>query len=110
MWALSKHSRQTALEHSRLQEVVLQRTAELQTFPSGFSGCRTRRDAGCLVTCTTALAKPWAALKNQYFVSSGKLQADPSKWPLSPRPKELTDQAIQEIRTMSYFAASTVTG
>ena len=30
MWALSKHSRQMALEHSQMQSVILQRTAELQ--------------------------------------------------------------------------------
>src|SRR5450631_1972984 len=30
MWALTKQSRQMALEHSQLQSVLLQRTAELQ--------------------------------------------------------------------------------
>src|SRR3984893_2177222 len=30
MWALSKHSRQMALDHSQLESVILQRTAELQ--------------------------------------------------------------------------------
>ena len=31
MWPLSDHSRQTALEHSQLQSVILERTAELQS-------------------------------------------------------------------------------
>ena len=30
MWTLSKHSRQMAVEHSQLESVILQRTAELQ--------------------------------------------------------------------------------
>jgi signal transduction histidine kinase len=30
MWALSKNSKQMALEHSQMQSVILQRTAELQ--------------------------------------------------------------------------------
>ena len=31
MWTLSKNSKQMALEHSQMQSVILQRTAELQT-------------------------------------------------------------------------------
>ena len=30
MWPLSKNSRQMAVEHSQMQSVILQRTAELQ--------------------------------------------------------------------------------
>ena len=59
MWPLSKHSRQTALEHSQLQSVILQRTAELQRLSQRLLNVRMRRNASCLVTCTTARVKHW---------------------------------------------------
>jgi hypothetical protein len=59
MWPLSDDSRQMALEHSQLQSVILQRTAELQSLSQRLLKVQDERDASCLVTCTTARVKHW---------------------------------------------------
>ena len=103
MWALSKHSRQTALEHSRLQEVVLQRTAELQNLSQRLLRVQDEERRRLSSDLHDSNGLNLAALKISISFLQESCKQDPSKMALVSEAEELTDQAIQEIRTMSYL-------
>ena len=54
-----KTLRQVALEHSQLESVILQRTAELQSLSQRLLKVQDEERRKFLATCTTALAKRW---------------------------------------------------
>ncbi|MGD1081365.1 MAG: sensor histidine kinase [Candidatus Sulfotelmatobacter sp.] len=103
MWVLSKHSRQMALEHSQLQEVILQRTAELQNLSLRLLKVQDEERRKLSRDLHDSTGQTLAALKINISFLQESCRQDPSKMALVSEAVELTDQAIQEIRTMSYL-------
>jgi signal transduction histidine kinase len=103
MWALSKHSRQMALERSQLQEVILQRTAELQNLSQRLLKVRDEERRKLSRDLHDSTGQILAALKINISFLQESCKQDPSKMALVSEALELTDQIIEEIRTMSYL-------
>jgi len=103
MWALLKHSRQMALEHSQLQEVILQRTAELQSLSQRLLKVQDEERRRLSRDLHDSTGQTLAALKINISFLQESCKQDPSKMALVAKAVELADQAIQEIRTMSYL-------
>lgn len=103
MWTFSKHSRQMQLEHSQLQSVVLQRTAELQHLSLRLLKVqdderrKLSRDLHDSAGQTLAALKIAATLLQQGYANESPKAA------LAAEVTALADQAIEEIRTMSYL-------
>ena len=103
MWALSKHSRQMALEHSQLQEVILQRTAELQNLSLRLLKVQDEERRKLSRDLHDSTGQTLTALKINISFLQESCKQDPAKMALVSEAVELTDQAIEEIRTMSYL-------
>ena len=103
MWALSKHSRQMALEHSQLQAVIVQRTAELQNLSLRLLKVQDEERRRLSRDLHDSTGQTLAALKINISFLRESCKQDSSKMALVSEALELTDQAIQEIRTMSYL-------
>src|SRR5579864_190672 len=103
MWVLSKHSRQMALEHSQLQEVILQRTAELQNLSLRLLKVQDEERRKLSRDLHDSTGQTLTALKINISFLQESCKQDPSKMALVSEAVELTDQAIEEIRTMSYL-------
>jgi signal transduction histidine kinase len=103
MWALSKHARQMALEHSQLQEVILQRTAELQNLSQRLLKVQDEERRRLSRDLHDSTGQTLAALKINISFLQESCKQNPSKMALVSEAAELTDQAIEEIRTMSYL-------
>jgi two-component system, NarL family, sensor kinase len=103
MWALSKHSRQMALEHSQLQEVILQRTAELQKLSLRLLKVQDEERRKLSRDLHDSTGQTLTALKINISFLQESCKQDPSKMALVSEAVELTDQAIEEIRTISYL-------
>src|ERR1700687_923797 len=103
MWVLSKHSRQMALEHSQLQEVILQRTAELQNLSLRLLKVQDEERRKLSRDLHDSTGQTLTALKINISFLQESCKQDPAKMALVAEAVELTDQAIQEIRTMSYL-------
>src|SRR5580693_8122209 len=103
MWALSKHSRQMALEHSQLQSVMLQRTAELQNLSLRLLKVQDEERRKLSRDLHDSTGQTLAALKISVSFLQENCRQDPSKMALVSEVVELADRAIEEIRTMSYL-------
>src|ERR1035441_2857613 len=103
MWVLSKHSRQVALEHSQLQAVILQRTAQLQNLSQRLLKVQDEERRRLSRDLHDSTGQTLAALKISISFLQESCKQDPSKMALVSEAVELTDQAIEEIRTMSYL-------
>ena len=103
MWPLSDHSRQMALEHSQLQSVILQRTAEVQTLSQRLLKVQDEERRKLSRDLHDSTGQTLAALKISISFLEERCKQDPSTMLLASEVAALADQAIEEIRTMSYL-------
>ena len=103
MWALSKHSRRMAVEHSELQSVIVQRTAELQNLSLRLLKVQDEERRKLSRDLHDSTGQTLAALKISASFLQESCMQDPSKMVLVSELVELVDHAIEEIRTMSYL-------
>ncbi len=103
MWIPSKQSKQLALEHLELESLVLVRTAELQKLSQRLLRVQDderRRFARDLHDST---GQTLAALKMSILFLQQSCKEDPPRLALISAVETLADQALDEIRTMSYL-------
>src|SRR5450755_2479504 len=103
MWALSKQSRQMALEHSQMQSVILQRTAELQNLSLRLLKVQDEERRKLSRDLHDSTGQTLAALKISVTLLQEHCKQIPSAMVLTSEVASLADQAIEEIRTMSYL-------
>jgi len=103
MWPLSKHSRQMVLEHSQLQSVILQRTAELQRLSQRLLKVQDEEKRKLSRDLHDSTGQTLAALKISISFLEEHCKQNPSTMLLASEVAALADQAIEEIRTMSYL-------
>jgi two-component system, NarL family, sensor kinase len=103
MWILSKLSRQMAFEHSQLQAVLVQRTAQLQNLSQRLLKVQDEERRRLSRDLHDSTGQTLTALKINISLLQESCKQDPSKMALVSEAAELTDQAIEEIRTMSYL-------
>jgi two-component sensor histidine kinase len=103
MWTLPKHSKQMALEHSQLESVILQRTAELQNLSLRLLKVQDEERRKLSRDLHDTTGQTLAALKIAVTFLQENSKHDPSQMGLASDVTQLADQAIQEIRTMSYL-------
>ena len=103
MWTISKHSRQLALSHAQLESVILERTAELQSLSQRLLKVQDeeRRKLGRDLHDSTG--QTLVALKISVSFLQENCKRDPSTLAMVSDVSKLADQAIDEIRTMSYL-------
>src|ERR1700720_4556855 len=98
MWALSKQSRQMALEHSQMQSVILQRTAELQNLSLRLLKVQDEEKRKLSRDLHDSTGQTLAALKISVSFLQENYKQDESAMSLISEVAELADQAIAEIR------------
>jgi len=103
MWILSKHSRQMAVEHSQLESVILQRTAELQNLSLRLLKVQDEERRKLSRDLHDTTGQTLAALKIAVSFLQESCRQNSSQMCLACDVEQLADQAIQEIRTMSYL-------
>ena len=103
MWPLSQHSRQMAHEHSQLQSVILQRTAELQSLSQRLLKVQDEERRKLARDLHDSTGQTLAALKISISLLEEDCKESPSTKCLTSEVAALADQAIEEIRTMSYL-------
>ena len=103
MWAISKQSRQIALEHSQMQSVILQRTAELQNLSLRLLKVQDEERRKLSRDLHDSTGQTLAALKIAVSFLQLSIKDDPSKMALVTDVADLADQAIEELRTMAYL-------
>jgi two-component system NarL family sensor kinase len=103
MWPLTKHSREMALQHSQLQSVILQRTAELQNLSLRLLKVQDEERRRLSRDLHDTTGQTLAALKISVSFLQENCKEDAPKAVLVSEVVELANQAIQEIRTMSYL-------
>ena len=103
MWTLSKHSRQMELEHSQLESVILQRTSELQILTQRLLKVQDEERRKLSRDLHDSTGQTLAVLKLSVAALQEHSKQDPSAMALAAEVVSLADQAIEEIRTMSYL-------
>jgi len=103
MWALTKQSRQMALEHSQLQSVLLQRTAELQILTQRLLKVQDEERRRLSRDLHDHTGQTLTALKLSIALLQESCKGDAPQMALVSEVTELADHAIEEIRTMSYL-------
>jgi signal transduction histidine kinase len=103
MWSLSKNSKQIALEHSQMQSVILQRTAELQNLSQRLLKVQDEERRKLSRDLHDSTGQTLAALKISISFLQEHCKKDPSVTALFSDVTHFADQAIEEIRTMSYL-------
>jgi two-component system NarL family sensor kinase len=103
MWAISKQSRQKALEHSQLQSVILQRTSEVQNLSLRLLKVQDEERRKLSRDLHDSAGQTLAALKISVALLQDDCRNDAQKTMLISAVAELADHAIEEIRTMSYL-------
>jgi two-component system, NarL family, sensor kinase len=103
MWALSKHSEQLALANARLEAVILQRTAELQILSQRLLKVQDEERRKLSRDLHDSTGQILAALKISVSFLQEESKQTASAKVLASEVAVLADQAIEEIRTMSYL-------
>jgi two-component sensor histidine kinase len=103
MWTTSKHKRQLATAHSQLESVLLQRTAELQTLSQRLLKVQDEEKRKLSRDLHDSTGQTLAALKISISFLQENFKHDDSAMALVLEVAELANQAIAEIRTMSYL-------
>jgi len=103
MWILSKHARQLALAHAELESLILERTAELQNLTQRLLQVQDeeRRKVARDLHDTTGQTLAALSISVSYLQQSCKENS--SAIAAASEVARLADQAIEEIRTMSYL-------
>jgi two-component system NarL family sensor kinase len=102
MW-ISKQSRQLAFSHAQLESVILERTAELQILSQRFLKVQDDERRRLARDLHDSTGQTLAALKISISFLAEKCEQDSSTLGLVSEVVALTDQAAEEIRTMSYL-------
>jgi two-component system NarL family sensor kinase len=103
MWSMSKQSRQMALEHSQLQSLVLLRTSEVKNLSLRLLKVQDEERRRLSRDLHDSTGQTLAALRLAVSLLEQSCKADASKMALVSEVSDLADQAIEEIRTMSYL-------
>ncbi|MGA2102814.1 MAG: ATP-binding protein [Candidatus Sulfotelmatobacter sp.] len=92
-----------ALEHSQLQSLILQRTSEVQNLSVRLLKVQDEERRRLSRDLHDSTGQTLAALKIAVSVLEQSCSADVSKMAIVSEVSDLADQAIEEIRTMSYL-------
>jgi two-component system, NarL family, sensor kinase len=103
MWPITKYARKMALEHSQLQSVILERTAELQNLSLRLLKVQDEERRKLSRDLHDTTGQTLAALKISVALLLANCKEDAGNTVLASEVEELADQAIEEIRTMSYL-------
>jgi signal transduction histidine kinase len=103
MWAISKRSRQLALSHAQLESLVLERTAELQKLSQKLLKVQDDERRKLARDLHDSTGQTLAALKISISLLEASCKLSPSITSFVTEVSALADQAIEEIRTMSYL-------
>jgi Histidine kinase/Histidine kinase-, DNA gyrase B-, and HSP90-like ATPase len=103
MWPLSKHRTQLARAYAHLESVVLQRSAELQTLSQRLLKVQDEERRKLSRDLHDSTGQTLAALKISVSFLQEHCKQNPSTMLLASDVAGLADQAIEEIRTMSYL-------
>jgi signal transduction histidine kinase len=103
MWAFSKQSRQMVLEHSQLQSDLLQRTEELKNLSQRLLKVQDEERRKLSRDLHDSAGQTLAALKMSVALLEPHCTENPATTALFHEAAALADQAIDEIRTMSYL-------
>ena len=103
MWIHSKQSRQLALEHQELESFVAARTAELQKLTQRLLKVQDEERRRIARDLHDSTGQTLAALKMAFVFLQQSCKEDSTKLALVSQVEALADQALEEIRTMSYL-------
>ena len=103
MWIRSKQSKQLALEHQELESLVAARTAELQKLSQRLLKVQDEERRRFARDLHDSTGQTLAALKMSILFLQQSCKQDPPKLALISEVEALADQALEEIRTMSYL-------
>jgi two-component system NarL family sensor kinase len=103
MWILSKHAKQLALAHAELESLILQRTEELQNLSQRLLQVQDEERRKLARDLHDTTGQTLAALQIRVSFLQESCKEEPSRLALVSDVAELADQAIGEIRTMSYL-------
>jgi len=103
MWILSKHAKQIALAHSELELLMVERASELQTLSKRLLQVQDEERRKLSRDLHDTTGQTLAALKMSVSFLQETCQRDPASRAIASDVLMLADQAIQEIRTMSYL-------
>ena len=100
---LSKHSRQLAIAHSQLESVILERTVQLQNLTQRLLNIQDEERRKLSRDLHDSTGQTLAALKISVSFLVDNCKQDAPTMALVSDVVTLADQAIEEIRTMSYL-------
>jgi two-component system, NarL family, sensor kinase len=103
MWLLSKRSRQLALSHAQLESLILERTTELQSLSQRLLRVQDEERRRLARDLHDSTGQTLAALKISVSFLTESCKQDVAACGYASEVEALADQAIQEIRTMSYL-------
>lgn len=103
MWVRSKQSKQLALEHLQLESLVLIRTAELQKLSQRLLKVQDEERRRFARELHDTTGQTLAALKMSILFLRQSCKEDAVKLALISDVENFADQALDEIRTMSYL-------
>ena len=103
MWILSKQSKQLALAHSELELLISERTAELQALSQRLLRVQDEERRKIARDLHDTTGQTLAALKISITMLEDQCQHLPAALPTVREVSRLADQALEEIRTMSYL-------
>src|SRR5271168_3303383 len=103
MWILSRHARQLAHAHAELELLILERTAQLQNLSQRLLRVQDEERRKVARDLHDTTGQTLAALKISISSLQERCKEEPSTLAIASDIAELADQAIGEIRTMSYL-------
>jgi two-component system NarL family sensor kinase len=102
MWILSKHLK-LSHAHSELETLILERTAELQKLSQRLLKVQDEERRKIARDLHDSTGQTLTALKISVSLLQEDCKAEPARLALLSDVANLTDQALEEIRTMSYL-------
>jgi signal transduction histidine kinase len=103
MWNISKQSKQMALSHAQLESVILERTAELQILSQRLLKVQDEERRKLARDLHDSTGQTLAALKISVSYLQENCKHDRETMAIVADVALFADQAIEEIRTMSYL-------
>jgi len=103
MWIVSKQAKKLELEHAELESLVLERTAELQNLSQRLLQVQDEERRKVARDLHDTTGQTLAALKISVSFLQACCKDEPSRHAIASDVVNLADQAIEEIRTMSYL-------
>src|ERR1017187_3848501 len=102
MWILSKHLK-LSHAHSELETLILERTAELQKLSQRLLKVQDEERRKIARDLHDSTGQTLTALKISVSLLQEDCKAEPARLAILFDVAQLTDQALEEIRTMSYL-------